>query len=533
MITNNENIINDDTSWDINESNNEQSGTVNNPVPENESVKEKSGNSIQKNVVTGVAGVAVGAAGVIAAMSFKHSEEPMVNPTPQPLPVIEPLQFDGAGVPVAQNVNNDMSFSEAFASARHEVGPGGVFQWREGIYGTYYANEWKELSDEYKHAFSNYAYNIKIVPYHADTLIAAEPSDTTPQPELKSSGLPVEELQVVDKKAVAELPEEEPQIVDKPAVAELPEEELQVVDEPAVAELPEEELQVVDEPALAEFPEEELQVVDEPALAELPEEELQVIEEPALAELPEEELQVIDEPALAEFPEEEFPLEDEPAVAELPEEELQVIEEPALAEFPVEEFPLEDEPALAELPEEELQSLDEPVVAEFPVEEFPLENEPALAELPEEELQSLDEPVVAELPIEDKPVVAEQAVIDVLPDDEDNVVIINAQNVIVANANEDENYAQDISVVPVEVDGQDVAVVDTNLDDDYNITVVDDDFDSEQWATDVIEDNDVNIAEEYQELPDTPIVTQDSVNENINPSDYISDFSNNEDISDF
>ena len=70
MITNNENIINDDTSWDINESNNEQRRIVNNPVSENESIKEKSSNSALKNAVTGVAGFAVGAAGVAVAMSF-------------------------------------------------------------------------------------------------------------------------------------------------------------------------------------------------------------------------------------------------------------------------------------------------------------------------------------------------------------------------------------------------------------------------------------------------------------------------------
>jgi len=52
-----------------------------------------------------------------------------------------------------------MSFNEAFAAARHEVGPGGVFHWHDGVYGTYYANEWHGLSDAYKHEFSNYHYD--------------------------------------------------------------------------------------------------------------------------------------------------------------------------------------------------------------------------------------------------------------------------------------------------------------------------------------------------------------------------------------
>lgn len=38
-------------------------------------------------------------------------------------------------------VNDNMSFSEAFAAARQEVGAGGVFQWHGQSYGTFYENE--------------------------------------------------------------------------------------------------------------------------------------------------------------------------------------------------------------------------------------------------------------------------------------------------------------------------------------------------------------------------------------------------------
>jgi PHD/YefM family antitoxin component YafN of YafNO toxin-antitoxin module len=48
--------------------------------------------------------------------------------------------------PVA-HVSNDMSFAEAFASARAQVGPGGVFSWHGGVYGTYYETEWDAMSD--------------------------------------------------------------------------------------------------------------------------------------------------------------------------------------------------------------------------------------------------------------------------------------------------------------------------------------------------------------------------------------------------
>ncbi len=46
------------------------------------------------------------------------------------------------------HVDDSLSFSDAFAEARAEVGPGGVFQWHGGIYGTYTADEWNAMSPE-------------------------------------------------------------------------------------------------------------------------------------------------------------------------------------------------------------------------------------------------------------------------------------------------------------------------------------------------------------------------------------------------
>lgn len=62
---------------------------------------------------------------------------------------------DGA-LPVADSVNDSMSFSEAFSAARAEVGPGGVFEWRGNVYNTYYAEEWNNMSEEDKSEFVNH-----------------------------------------------------------------------------------------------------------------------------------------------------------------------------------------------------------------------------------------------------------------------------------------------------------------------------------------------------------------------------------------
>jgi hypothetical protein len=113
-----------------------------------------------KEAGAGVGGAAVGAGAAMLFMGLTPAPDPAPDPDPVPIPIPEPAHFDGSKVPIATGVNDDMSFSEAFAAARTEVGPGGVFEWRGGVYGTYYANEWAGFSDDYKQHFSNYQYDV-------------------------------------------------------------------------------------------------------------------------------------------------------------------------------------------------------------------------------------------------------------------------------------------------------------------------------------------------------------------------------------
>lgn len=48
--------------------------------------------------------------------------------------------------PFSDAVNNNMSFNEAFAAARKDVGPGGFFNYKGETYNTYYKEEWDSLS---------------------------------------------------------------------------------------------------------------------------------------------------------------------------------------------------------------------------------------------------------------------------------------------------------------------------------------------------------------------------------------------------
>ncbi len=61
-------------------------------------------------------------------------------------------------------VTDDMSFSEAFASARAELGAGGVFEWNGQLYGTFYATE----VDENHNPIIDYA-TTEDDDYHANT----------------------------------------------------------------------------------------------------------------------------------------------------------------------------------------------------------------------------------------------------------------------------------------------------------------------------------------------------------------------------
>lgn len=60
-------------------------------------------------------------------------------------------------ISIAVGVNDEMSFSEAFAAARAEVGPGGAFEWRGIVYGTYTADEWNNMTaDDRQEYFSHF-----------------------------------------------------------------------------------------------------------------------------------------------------------------------------------------------------------------------------------------------------------------------------------------------------------------------------------------------------------------------------------------
>jgi len=109
---------------------------------------------------------------------------------------------------VANGVNDGMSFNEAFAAARAEVGAGGCFVWHGNVYGTYYANEWNAMSpsqrDEFvaqstgvdtshSHATQTYAHH-STQPHSSTSSVTEEPSED----DLTVEVLGVEQVQHED-----------------------------------------------------------------------------------------------------------------------------------------------------------------------------------------------------------------------------------------------------------------------------------------------------------------------------------------------
>lgn len=113
----------------------------------------------RKNVAAalaaGIGGVGIGAAAVMLS-SFKKNEPDTPRPADDDKPETLADQTTDGEIPVAHNVTDDMSFSEAFAAARAEVGSGGTFSWHGQVYSTYTAEEWNAMSAQEQAAFNDH-----------------------------------------------------------------------------------------------------------------------------------------------------------------------------------------------------------------------------------------------------------------------------------------------------------------------------------------------------------------------------------------
>ena len=132
---------------------NEETIFQNNPQIEGKKDVNKEENPWKLITLGGVTGVLMGAGLLYGGQMAAKELDPVESPETVAPEAGETSHTLENGLRVAA-VSDDLSFSEAFAQARAEVGPGGVFHWHGGIYNTYTADEWNSMSVGQKHDFA-------------------------------------------------------------------------------------------------------------------------------------------------------------------------------------------------------------------------------------------------------------------------------------------------------------------------------------------------------------------------------------------
>ena len=137
--------------------NNENTKTEETETSDNKDNAAKGEKPIWKKVAVGAgSGIFLGSAATLLSASAPLGHAEGENAEEEGSET-HPEWTDGE-VPVASSVSDDMSFSEAFTTARTEVGSGGVFEWHGNIYSTFTEDEWNGMTaeqiDEYGSHFS-------------------------------------------------------------------------------------------------------------------------------------------------------------------------------------------------------------------------------------------------------------------------------------------------------------------------------------------------------------------------------------------
>lgn len=98
----------------------------------------------KKVAIGSAAGILLGA-GAIYAVSGEEKQD-AASTASSPTADKQPVKVG--------EVSDDMSFTDAFNSARAQVGAGGVFHWHDGIYSTYTADEWDNMTADNREEYA-------------------------------------------------------------------------------------------------------------------------------------------------------------------------------------------------------------------------------------------------------------------------------------------------------------------------------------------------------------------------------------------
>ena len=136
-------------------------------------------------VIGGIPGLIVGSAGeeILRAASQGEEPEPGCQGPGAGSGASDPGPHFEGEVQVAHDVHDDLTFSEAFAAARDEVGPGGAFVWHGQVFSTFRADdpEWLAMSSEERLEHSDWILSqVHGTPYTTDDPVHPQiPEDYT------------------------------------------------------------------------------------------------------------------------------------------------------------------------------------------------------------------------------------------------------------------------------------------------------------------------------------------------------------------
>ncbi len=133
-------------------------------------INSDSGKSWKRVVIGGGSGILLGVAGVFGKNIISPTEEiggqasgddstfvPLEEQEVSEEVSSSTFSYDADAQIQVVELEDDLSFSEAFAQAREAGGPGAAFEWNGGIYGTYHQDEWESMSSEEQNNFSSRA----------------------------------------------------------------------------------------------------------------------------------------------------------------------------------------------------------------------------------------------------------------------------------------------------------------------------------------------------------------------------------------
>lgn len=107
--------------------------------------------SWQKVTIAGVTGIMMGAGAMRVGDAYAKEEPAVSNEGDTVQPTTNHTSENGLRV---AEVDQNLSFGEAFAAARAEIGAGGIFHWHGRTYNTFTENEWESMSDAEHHQFA-------------------------------------------------------------------------------------------------------------------------------------------------------------------------------------------------------------------------------------------------------------------------------------------------------------------------------------------------------------------------------------------